>query len=75
MGKKKETHYRPCRRSSEEMLAGVGEDDKEKMCQPFMLEVELTGAREMAQWLRALTALPEGLRSIPSDHMVTQNHQ
>jgi hypothetical protein len=28
------------------------------------------GAGEMAQWLRALTALPEVLRSIPSNHMV-----
>jgi hypothetical protein len=31
-------------------------------------------AREMAQWLRALTALPEVLSSIPSNHMVTHNH-
>ena len=29
-------------------------------------------AGEMAQWLRALTALPEG--SIPSNHMVAHNH-
>jgi hypothetical protein len=28
----------------------------------------------MAQWLRALTALPEVLSSIPSDHMVAHNH-
>jgi len=28
-----------------------------------------TGAREMAQWLRALTALPEDPGSIPSAHM------
>ena len=33
-----------------------------------------TRAREMAQWLRALTTLPEVLSSIPSDHMVTHNH-
>jgi hypothetical protein len=31
-------------------------------------------AGEMAQWLRALTALPEVLRSIPSNHMVAHNH-
>jgi hypothetical protein len=31
-------------------------------------------AREMAQWLRALTALPEILSSIPSNHMVAHNH-
>jgi hypothetical protein len=27
-------------------------------------------AGEMAQWLRALTAVPEVLSSIPSNHMV-----
>jgi hypothetical protein len=30
--------------------------------------------REMAQWLRALTALPEVLSPIPSNHMVAHNH-
>jgi hypothetical protein len=28
------------------------------------------GAGEMAQWLRALVAFPDDLRSIPSTHMV-----
>jgi len=28
----------------------------------------------MAQWLRALTALPEVLSSIPSNYMVARNH-
>jgi hypothetical protein len=28
----------------------------------------------MAQWLRALTALPEVLSSIPSNHMVAHSH-
>jgi hypothetical protein len=32
------------------------------------------GAGEMAQWLRALTALLEVLSSIPSNHMVAHNH-
>jgi len=32
------------------------------------------GAGEMAQWLRALTALPQVLSSIPSNHMVAHNH-
>jgi hypothetical protein len=32
------------------------------------------GAREMAQWLRAPTALPEVMSSIPSNHMVAHNH-
>jgi hypothetical protein len=31
-------------------------------------------AGEMAQWRRALTALPEILSSIPSNHMVAHNH-
>jgi hypothetical protein len=31
-------------------------------------------AGEMTQWLRALTALPEVLSSIPSSHMVFHNH-
>jgi hypothetical protein len=29
----------------------------------------------MAQWLRALTALPEVLNSIPSNHMVAHNQK
>ncbi|GAB1300548.1 Predicted gene 16181 [Apodemus speciosus] len=32
------------------------------------------GAGEMAQLLRALTALPEILSSIPFNHMVAHNH-
>jgi hypothetical protein len=32
------------------------------------------GVREMAQQLRALTALAEVLSSIPSNHMVAHNH-
>jgi hypothetical protein len=34
----------------------------------------VTGVGEMAQRLRALTALPEVLSSIPSNYMVTHNH-
>jgi hypothetical protein len=33
-----------------------------------------TRAGEMAQWLRALTALPKVLSSNPSNHMVAYNH-
>jgi hypothetical protein len=32
------------------------------------------GAGKMVQRLRALTALPEVLSSIPSNHMVAHNH-
>jgi len=39
----------------------------------MVIETE-TWAREMAQWLRALTALPEVLSSIPSKHMVANDH-
>jgi hypothetical protein len=34
-----------------------------------LLEKEDPWAGEMAQWLRALTALPEVLSSVPSSHM------
>jgi hypothetical protein len=40
----------------------------------LLLRNNFIGAREMAQWLRALTALPEVLSSIPSNHMVVHNH-
>ena len=33
-----------------------------------------SGAGEMAQWVRALTALPKILSSNPSNHMVAHNH-
>jgi hypothetical protein len=36
------------------------------------LEIYRQGAEEMAQWLRALTAL--NLSSNPSNHMVAHNH-
>ena len=32
------------------------------------------GVGKITQWLRALTALPEVLGSIPSNHMVAHNH-
>jgi hypothetical protein len=38
------------------------------------LEKMIKRAGEMAQCLRALTALPEVLSSIPSNHMVAHNH-
>jgi hypothetical protein len=38
-----------------------------------LLKISL-GAGEMAQWLRALTALLEVLSSNPSNHMVAHNH-
>jgi hypothetical protein len=38
------------------------------------LEKPINRAREMAQRLRSLTALPEVLSSIPSSHLVAHNH-
>jgi hypothetical protein len=40
----------------------------------FNLKKKNLGAGEMAQQLKALTALPEVLSSIPSTHMVAHNH-
>jgi hypothetical protein len=39
-----------------------------------LLKVLDVGAGEMAQQLRALTALPKVLSSISSNHMVAHNH-
>ena len=39
-----------------------------------LLEEFKVGTGEMAQWLRALTALPEVLNSISRNHMVAHNH-
>jgi hypothetical protein len=38
------------------------------------LALNNAGAGEMVQRLKALTALPEALSSIPSNHMVAHNH-
>jgi hypothetical protein len=38
------------------------------------LKNKIPGTGEMAQWVRALTVLPEVLSSIPSNHMVAHNH-
>jgi hypothetical protein len=39
------------------------------------MKIKQNGAGEMSQWLKAPTALPEALSSIPSNHMVgSQNH-
>ena len=40
----------------------------------FMSERVRSETGEMAQWLRALSAPPEFLSSIPSNHMVAHNH-
>jgi hypothetical protein len=41
---------------------------------PVVWYKAFTTSAEMAQWLRALTALPELLSSILSNHMVAHNH-
>jgi hypothetical protein len=44
--------------------------------EPEEAEPKTDGSRagEMAQWLRAPTALPKVLSSIPGNHMVAHNH-
>ena len=37
------------------------------------IKTSFTGAEEMAQLLRALTALLENLSSVPSSHMIAQS--
>jgi hypothetical protein len=44
------------------------------LARKLRLENEPTRAGEMAQWLRALTALLKVLNSNSSNHMVTHNH-
>jgi hypothetical protein len=41
--------------------------------EPSFKELKL-GAGDMAQWLRALTALSEDISSIPGNHMVAHTH-
>jgi hypothetical protein len=55
------------------MVMRVVEADGQQLVTEHRIQVE--GAGEMTQWLRALTALPEALRPIPSNHMVAHNHQ
>jgi hypothetical protein len=45
-----------------------------KMAGMHETRVTAKGAGEMAQWLRVLTALPEVLSSIPSNHIVAHNY-
>ena len=40
----------------------------------LLFKKAILGAGEMAQWLRAQTALPKVLSSNPSNHMVAHNH-
>jgi hypothetical protein len=44
------------------------------VCQIAFLKKSLPGAGEMAQQLRALTALLEVLSPIPSNHVMAHNH-
>jgi hypothetical protein len=47
--------------------------EKEVSWYTSVLRKYTTGAGEMAQWLRALTILPEVLSSNPSNHIVLHN--
>jgi hypothetical protein len=48
-------------------------NQKSKTNKPTNNKNKKRGAGEMTQWLRALTALPKVLSSIPSNHMA-HNH-
>jgi hypothetical protein len=48
--------------------------NKDNIIKPITFKMVSCWAGEMAQWLRALTALPEVLSSVPSNHMVAHNH-
>jgi hypothetical protein len=48
--------------------------NKKKKCKIVKKKKEcISKAREMAQWLSSLTALPKVLISIPANHMVAHN--
>jgi hypothetical protein len=47
---------------------------KEEKWMAVRIKISPVGVGEMAQRLRALTALPEVLSLIPSNHMVAHNH-
>ena len=40
----------------------------------MQIKNHLRGVGEMAPWLRTLATLPEGLSSIPSNHMMARKH-
>jgi hypothetical protein len=48
--------------------------EKEKEFKASLDNTHFWGAGKMAQWLRALTALPEVLSSNPSNNMVAHSH-
>jgi hypothetical protein len=50
------------------------ERDNLKSSRKLKKQKTKTGLEKMAQRLRALTALPEVLSSVPSNHMVAHNH-
>jgi hypothetical protein len=52
----------------------VGGFDRIRTDRKTSIKNAVSGAGEVAQWLRALTPLPKVLSSIPSNHMVAHNH-
>jgi hypothetical protein len=58
-------------------MSGTGVHDvklKKNQLEKFLIKKKIIGAGEMAQWLRAPTALPKVPSSNPSNHMVAHNH-
>jgi hypothetical protein len=77
-GKKLKTPKKEARRDLEQWLRdhilSHNQDRKTHTGNSLSLLKHQSWAGELAQWLRALTALPEDLSSNPSNHMVAQNH-
>jgi hypothetical protein len=55
-------------------VLGVGTKSLRKSASTSVLKKNVGAGERMAQWLRALSALPEVLSSIPSNHVVAHNH-
>ena len=57
-------------------ISGLQSEPQDSQCntEKPCLENERNPAKEMAQWLRAPTALPKVLSSIPSNYMVAHSH-
>jgi hypothetical protein len=51
-----------------------GSNERVTIDKSDLIKLKSFRAGEMAQWLRALIALPKVLSSNPSNHMVVHNH-
>jgi hypothetical protein len=56
------------------LFSALGRNKNSNLISGIFLLKMISGAGEMAQRLRALTALPKVLSSNPSNHIVAHNH-